>query len=132
MMNEQLARDLGLLVLRAGSGGIMLIAHGWSKLMRFSDLSDSFSDPLGLGPLPSLVLTIFAEAICSALLVLGLFTRAAALPLLITMLVAAFVVHGDSPFGKKELALMFALSYAAVFALGPGRFSIDARRARRG
>jgi putative oxidoreductase len=41
------------------------------------------------------------------------------------MIVAAFVIHGDDPLKKQELALMYLSIYGALIALGPGRLSID-------
>jgi uncharacterized membrane protein YphA (DoxX/SURF4 family) len=43
-------------------------------------------------------------------LVLGLATRLAAFPLLFTMLTAAFFIHGDDPWAKKELAVLYAVA----------------------
>ena len=57
---------------------------------------------------------------------LGLLTRWAAIPLLITMLVAVFMIHIDDPFGKMEKGLMFGSFFLALFFTGAGQFSIDA------
>ena len=76
----------------------------------------------------SLALTVFAEVLCSGLLMVGLFTRLATMPLLITMLVAVFIVHGADPLGKKEPALLYGLVYATLFFTGPGKYSVDGRR----
>lgn len=116
--------SIGLLLLRIAMGGFM-ITHGWGKLMNFGTKSQKFMDFLGLGSEISLGLTVFAEVGCAALLVLGLFTRWAAIPLIITMLVAAFMVHGADPFGKKELALIYLLGYTCIALVGPGKFSLD-------
>ena len=117
-------QDTGLLVLRVGAGGFMIGGHGWSKLQSFTTRTD-FSDPLGIGSLPSLVLTVFAEVLCALLLIPGLFTRLAALPLVITMMVAGLVVHASDPFAKKEKAFLYAVLYLAIALAGPGRFSVD-------
>jgi len=123
---QNLMRDLGLLVLRLTSGLFMAYGHGYGKMMAFNERSASFPDPLGLGSPTSMVLAIFGELVCAVLLALGLFTRAAAVPAAITMLVAAFVVHADDPFKKKELALMYLSAYSVLLLTGPGRFSLDA------
>ena len=126
MLTPRQATDLSLLLLRLTFGGLMLINHGWGKMARFAaDGPVQFGDPIGLGPEISLGLTVFAEVICAALLVLGLFTRWAAVPLLITMLVAAFVVHGSDPFGDKEAALLFAVPYLVLFLMGGGAYALD-------
>ena len=105
-----------------------MLTHGWPKLSKpISTGEFKFADPLGIGPEASLVATIFAEFFCSILLILGVKTRIAAVPLIFTMLVAAFLVHSDDPFGTKEKALLYLFGYLAIFLLGPGRYSIDQR-----
>lgn len=117
--------SIGLLILRVWVGLILAFQHGLGKLTSFAQRSESFADPLGVGSPISLSLVVFAEFFCSLALVLGLFTRAAVIPLIITMLVAAFVIHGDDPFGRKELALMFLGPFIAFLFTGPGKFSLD-------
>lgn len=121
---ERFSQDIGLLVLRFFGGGTMLLAHGLGKLFDFKDRMHSFPDPLGLGSSLSLGLAIFAEVGCAVLLVLGVFTRLASIPLLVTMLVAFFIVHSGDPFARKELAFLFMGIYLALFFLGGGRYSL--------
>ena len=116
--------SVGLVLLRLAAGGFML-THGWQKLSNFETLSAVFPDPVGLGPGLSLGLIVFAEFFCSILLLVGLFTRLAAIPLIIGMAVAAFVVHGADPFAAKELSLIYLFTYVALVFTGPGKFSID-------
>jgi putative oxidoreductase len=124
---RSLLHDLGLLVVRVCAGLGMLGAHGWSKLSRFAELAPRFSDPLGVGTTTSLTLAVFAEVGCSILLIVGLGTRLAAIPLAFTMAIAAFVVHADDPWNRKELALAYLVIYVALALTGAGRFSVDAR-----
>ncbi len=116
--------DLALLLLRLCSGGFMF-THGWSKITNYAIYATQFGDPIGLGPQMSLNLAIFAEAGCAALLVLGLFSRLALIPLMVTMSVAAFIAHGADPFSKKDLALMYLIMYSALFLMGPGKYSMQ-------
>lgn len=126
LLSPSVSRDLGLLLLRLSAGGTMALAHGLSKMNRFAELSERFPDPLGVGSWASAALAIFAELGCGVAVALGLFTRAALLPLMVTMGVAAFVIHGDDPFRKQELALIYLAMYTTLLATGPGRFSLDA------
>jgi putative oxidoreductase len=119
-------QSLGLLVLRVGVGAMMAAGHGWDKLLTFGARSGSFPDPLGVGSELSLALAVFAELLCSIFLVLGLATRFAAVPVLITMLTAAFFIHGDDPWAKKELALLYAVPFLTLLLAGGGRYSVDA------
>lgn len=113
------------LLLRIAFGGFML-THGIPKMMKlFAGGEIQFADPIGLGATVSLILTVFAEVICAALILIGFKTKWATYPLIITMLVAAFIVHGNDPFGKKEFALLYAVGFLAISLLGAGKFSID-------
>jgi putative oxidoreductase len=120
-----MTNNLGLLVLRLGLGGFMFFGHGWDKLMNFSVKSSQFPDLLGIGSTGSLALATFAEFFCSLALILGLGTRLSAIPLIVTMFVAAFVAHADDPFQRKELALLYMSGFTAVFFLGAGGLSLD-------
>lgn len=123
--SEPISEDFGYFFLRATAGGTMLWQHGWPKLMGFTERMDSFADPFGLGSTFSLVLIVFAEVVCSALVVLGLWTRAALIPLIIGMAVIAFMVKGDADFKEKELALVYLFAFVALLFTGSGRFSVD-------
>lgn len=117
--------SLGLLILRIGFGATMAIRHGLPKLMGFADQMHTFPDPLGIGSTLSLSLAVSAEFLCAIAVVIGIFTRVAAVPLIITMAVAFFIVHGSDPFGKKETAFLFFLGFSTIFSCGPGAYSAD-------
>ncbi len=123
--------DLSALVLRVIFGSFMAFGHGLGKLQGYSERAESFSDPLGVGSPLSLALAIGAEFFCSLLLVLGLGTRFVVLPLIFTMIVAGFIIHGADPFGKKELAFVYLTAFTVILMLGPGRFSLDHLIAKR-
>ena len=71
--------------------------------MAFGAKAATFPDPLGVGHRASMRLTVFSEVFCALSLVLGLATRLATIPLLITMGVAAFVINAGAPWDDKEL-----------------------------
>lgn len=128
MLNEsirQTLRPIGLLVLRVVAGATMIYGHGWGKFQKFISGDWSFADPIGLGEGVSLGLAAGAEFGAALLVVLGLATRVAVLPLVITMLVAALIVHAGDPFGDKELAIVYAAMFLSLFFTGPGRISLD-------
>lgn len=117
--------SLGLLVLRVGTAVLLIYGHGWGKLVNFGERAGRFADPIGLGSELSLALVVFAEVICSALLALGLWTRVAAVPIVIFALVAVFVQHAGDPWPKKELALLFMIPALTLALTGAGLFSLD-------
>jgi putative oxidoreductase len=120
--------DAGLLVLRLWLGLTLLANHGWSKVAGFSEMSAKFPDPLGVGSHTSLLLAVFAEVVCAALLALGLLTRFAALVLVINMGVAFTMVHKLALSGEHsgELAFIYLAGWVTLLVAGAGRFSVDA------
>lgn len=117
--------DIASLILRLGGGLTMLLAHGIPKIQKASIIAGQFPDPFGIGNPVSFWLVVFAEVIAAALLVLGALTRISCIPLIVTMLVAVFVIHAADPFQKQELGLMFLVVYSALLAIGPGKYSLD-------
>lgn len=118
--------SLGLLLLRVAVGGMMLVGHGWGKLTNFAAKSATFPDPLGIGPVLSMALATGAEVLCALAVILGFATRWAVVPLMVTMLVAAFIIHAADPWMKKEFALLYFFPFATLFLTGAGRYSLDA------
>ncbi|WP_264434109.1 DoxX family protein [Flavobacterium agricola] len=118
--------NFSLLLLRIVAGGFML-THGFGKMQKLFLGDFTFSDPLGIGMELSLILTVFAEIVCALFIVLGLFTRFVSIPLMITMIVAVFIVHAGHDFGRKELGLFYLASYFILFISGPGKYSLDAK-----
>ena len=119
------ATDIGLLIFRIGIAGLML-THGFPKLLRFFGSEEIvFGDPLGVGQEVTLFFAVFAEFLCSILIILGLATRLAAIPLIITMAVAAFIVHATDGFGRQELPILYLLGFLLLLFIGSGKYSLD-------
>jgi putative oxidoreductase len=116
--------SFALLMLRA-SFGLMMLTHGWPKLMSFFDNPSSFPDPLHIGSSLSHGLTAFAEFVCAVLIVIGLGTRWAAFPLMVAMSVAAFVIHGKDPMAEREMAMLYLFAFTTIMLLGAGSYSLD-------
>ncbi|GAB1403351.1 DoxX family protein [Lentimicrobium sp.] len=117
--------NFALLLLRIVIG-IFMLTHGMGKFSTFFGADPiQFSDPIGVGATASLALAVFAEVFCSLLLIFGIATRLAAIPLLITMLVAALIVHANDGFGRQELPLLYAAVFFAIAIAGAGKISID-------
>ena len=117
--------DILVLILRICIAAFM-ITHGWPKLLRLLEGGEiQFGDPIGLGPTLSLILVVFAEFFCSILIGIGLGTRLASIPLIFTMLVAAFIAHADDPFRQKEMALLYLLFYVFLLVVGSRKYSLD-------
>lgn len=103
----------------------MMLTHGFPKFQKLLAGNFEFPNPIGIGAAPSLFLAVIGEFLAPILIIVGFKTKFAAIPAAITMLVAALIVHGEDPFGKKELALLYAIAFIAIFLLGPGKYSLD-------
>jgi putative oxidoreductase len=116
--------NLSILILRVGAG-LLILTHGWPKLLNVFNGDFSFGDPIGLGAAASLVLAAFAEGICGFLVTLGLGTRFASIVLSINMFVVVFFAHAADPFGTKEKGLLFLLLFLVITLTGGGKYSLD-------
>jgi putative oxidoreductase len=135
-MDKWLTRPIPayFLVLRLWVGLNMALSHGFGKI---SD-PGAFLASGGMAHFESLPLpqawgwfAIFAEFLGGLLLAAGLFTRLAALSIFGTMLGAAFVVHFDDPWSRKEMALAYAIMALVFVFKGGGKASLDALVFRR-
>lgn len=121
-------KDFGLLIIRVVSGLVLLYGHGYSKMIKlFSGQEIKFGDPIGLGTELSFYLVVFAEGICAILLILGLFTRYAAIILTFNFCII-FLVHAvfnKDGFKHLELIYLYTSAFFALIFAGPGKYSLD-------
>jgi putative oxidoreductase len=118
------AFNAAMLLLRLGLG-ILMMAHGYGKLVGFGEMQHKFMNFMGLGSTTSLALVVFAEFFCSIFLILGLFTRFAAIPLIIVTLVIIFKLNNGNIFGDAEIVTVYLSGYLVLLLVGPGRISVD-------
>ncbi len=105
--------------------GLMMVPYGYGKIVGYEKYAaDFFGDPIGIGNIPSLWLTIFAQIGCPVLLLIGFQTRVAASILAFNMLVA-FKFHFFDPFSVKALPVLFLGMYVIQILLGAGKYSLD-------
>ncbi|MDT0690132.1 DoxX family protein [Salegentibacter sp. F188] len=117
--------DIALLIFRIAISALML-THGVPKLITFFGSEEiTFADPIGLGETVSFTLAVFAEFVCSVLIIFGFATRLAAIPLIITMAVAALIVHMPDGFGRQELPLLYMFGFILLMLTGAGKYSVD-------
>lgn len=120
--------DIGLLIIRLLFGILLIYGHGFGKITTIiSGEEIKFMDPIGIGANLSYHLAAFAEGICSLFIILGLYTRIAAIILLINFIVIftfhAFII-GDG-FSVLELRYFYLFTILALFFSGPGKYSLD-------
>ena len=111
--------------------GTVLLAHG---LLKLQDMTAWVAQVRALGmpaPATMALLSVVAELGGGIALILGLFTRLAALMIAINMLVGIIVVHaGHGLFAKNggfEYPLIVMMTAVLFLAEGSRRFGVDAR-----
>lgn len=114
--------------------GLVFVQTGWGKFHNIQKVVGFFTE-LGI-PAPELQarLAATAELVCGALILIGLFTRVATLPLIVTMTVAILTAkRGDiheltDLLGMEEYLIIVVLLWLGAY--GPGALSLDALLAR--
>ena len=105
--------------------GILMMSHGYNKLIHFSEKKAEFMNFMGMGSTVSLLLVVFAEFFCALFISIGLFTRLTVVALIICMAVALFKAHAGDVFGDGASATLYLSAYVLLLLLGPGKISVD-------
>lgn len=119
-------QPFGLLALRLALG-IIFFAHGYPKLAHLHGGMQEFFMQHGL-PGYFVYISGVLEVFGAVLLVLGLFTRPAALLLAVEMAVAIWKVHSGRGYlavHEYEFPLALAVACFALATIGAGAFSLD-------
>ncbi|PRX57606.1 DoxX family protein [Flagellimonas meridianipacifica] len=116
---------LGLLTFRVLSAFALLRTHGLPKLLDFQGTLQHIPDPMGLGSTFSAYYAVFANVICAVLVILGLFTRFAALAVLSITLSGLLIVHISDPAKVQDVPLIYSIVFGIIAYLGAGKFSLD-------
>lgn len=109
--------------------GVLFVSTGWGKVHDLDKVTGFFTE-LGI-PAPHLnaVMVSFVELIGGSLLLIGLASRLAALPLIASMAVAISTAQRENVHGLPDLFGLVEWTYLAlllwVACAGPGRVSLD-------
>jgi len=138
-LRSERAHVWGMTLLRIVVGSIFIL-HGWQKLTGFTIPGfTGFLSSLGI-PAPGLfaVLVTFVELLGGLALIVGAFTRYAALLLAVDMLVAIWAVHLPAGFfltmegtDGYEFVLLLMVVSLAFLLMGAGPISVDSRLSER-
>ncbi|HXX70611.1 MAG TPA: DoxX family protein [Polyangiaceae bacterium] len=127
-------RWLALLLARLAVG-LLFMSTGWGKVHNLVKVA-GFFEHLGIpAPAFNAALVGYSELICGTLLVVGLLTRFATVPLAISMIVAICTAKGSEIHGPFDLVGADEFTYLVVLiviaVLGPGSVALDHFVARR-
>ncbi|MCX8028445.1 MAG: DoxX family protein [Brevinematales bacterium] len=123
--------DIGILVIRVFSGVLMVLLHGWTKMVGIFYLLNGkewkFVDTVAnIGfPLPVLfaILVGLIEFLGGIMVTVGLFTKISSILLSLVMLIATYHnIRIGAPF---ELSLLYLGIFITLSLTSAGRFSLD-------
>jgi putative oxidoreductase len=115
--------------------GLLFMSTGWGKVHNLAKVT-SFFETLGI-PAPGFhaVLVGYSELLCGTALVIGLLTRLATIPLIVSMIVAILTAKRGELHGLFDLVGFEEFTYLIVLLmiaiLGPGDWSADRPLAKR-
>jgi putative oxidoreductase len=109
--------------------GTLFASTGWEATHNLADVSAFFAQLRIPAPDVSAALADYTELVCGALLVVGLASRLATLPLLVCMTVALATAKAGKVHGFRDLLMQVEFAYSVLLVvlalLGPGRISLD-------
>ncbi|MEA3083679.1 MAG: putative oxidoreductase [Paraburkholderia sp.] len=117
--------DMGLLYLRIAASILLLAVHGLPKVLHYSSEAAAIEDPFHFGKTLSISFAIFAEVICPPLIILGIATRLAALPILFVTVIALVFVHRDWTLAQGQFAWMLLILFGTIAIAGPGQYRVS-------
>ncbi|MGA3122593.1 MAG: DoxX family protein [Polyangiaceae bacterium] len=109
--------------------GLLFMSTGWGKVHDLAKVT-AFFEKLGI-PAPGFnaVLVGTSELVCGTLLVIGLLTRLATIPLVVSMFVAIVTAKSSEIHGLFDLVGTDEFTYLVVLVMiaiiGPGSIALD-------
>lgn len=114
--------------------GVMFMSIGIRQIANFNQLAPDFCSVFGMTSETTLLVVILIEVICSTLIILGLFTRFALIPPIVSMVIAEHVMMqfydtlGMAKLYSMQmgyLPMMFIGIFIFMMLAGPGKISLD-------
>ncbi len=117
------------------SVGLLFLSTGWGKVHSLEKVTHFFESLHIPAPGLNAVVVGYSELLCGGLLVIGLCTRLATLPLIVSMIVAILTAKLPDLHGVLDLVGFDEFTYLCVLVMlgliGPGRVSLDRVLAKR-
>ena len=117
--------DWSMLAFRIFVSVEMMVAHGLKKIGIGVEEAEKVPNPLHLPDAFNQFFATAANLFFPVLVILGLFTRVAVLPILAVTLMGYFVLHWNDSLLEKDMRFMYSVTFLLLFILGPGKYSVD-------
>jgi putative oxidoreductase len=126
-MNRVSGPGVALLFLRVTASVLVLLVHGLPKTIHYTSQLEAIEDPLHFGKTLTLGFAIFAEVVCPLLMIAGIATRLAALPIMLVCVIALGLVHREWTLDQGQFAWMLLIMFGTIAIAGAGRYRIALR-----
>ena len=103
----------------------LMAAHGFKKLGIGAPAAEQIPNPLGLPEMLNQGFAIASNLFFPVLVILGLVTRLAVLPILAVTLTGYFILHWHDALLVKDVPFIYSVIYLLILVLGPGKYSVD-------
>lgn len=103
----------------------LIIVHGLKKLGIGVAIPEIVPNPLGLPDTLNYIFATSANILFPICIILGIFTRLSALPVLAVTLTGYFVVHGGDSLIERDIPFMYSICFLLILFVGPGKYSLD-------
>lgn len=116
---------LSLLVFRIAISVELMAVHGLKKIGIGVEAAEQVPNPFGLPGEINQALAIASNLVFPVLVIFGLLTRLAILPVLAVTLSGYFVIHWHDSLWEKDMPFMYSIAFLLLGVLGPGKYSMD-------
>lgn len=117
--------NFALLFFRVAVATELIVVHGLKKIGIGVAVAEVIPNPLGFPEALNSFIAIAANVYLPVLVVLGLFTRLAALPALAVTATGYFIMHGHDSLIERDIPFMFSVALLTIVMLGGGKYSLD-------
>lgn len=117
--------NFGILFFRVAVATELIVVHGLKKIGIGVAVPEDIPNPFGFPSILNDFLAIAANVYLPVFVVLGLFTRLAAIPALIVTATGYFIMHGTDSLIERDIPFMYSIAMLTIAMVGGGKYSVD-------
>ncbi|MCL9806979.1 DoxX family protein [Flavobacterium amniphilum] len=119
--------DLSILFFRVVISLQLIVVHGLKKIGIGTEIAEKVPNPFHFPELINQSFAICSSILFPLLVIIGLYTRLATIPILIVTLSGYFIVHWNDTLLERDVPFMYSICFLLIFLTGPGKYALDSR-----
>ena len=125
-LNDNVASfDTCILIFRVIVSLQLMTVHGITKIGIGARVAESLPNPFNSSESFYELFFITSSLVFPLFIIVGFYTRLAAIPILIVTLCGYFIVDWKDPLLMADISFMYSLSFFLIACCGPGKYSFD-------